>query len=300
MRSILAVHSDTHAGLKIALMNPETILFSEDEHGNFKPYHPELSLSQKFLWSWFSQNIQTLKDIADGDPIMGLHLGDECNGNKHPDLLVSDRLSDQIIIAEYNAMPLLNLPNLKHYRQVVGTGAHNFGFGSSAITLCHSLQNLYPNKDVRPLYHGLLDYCGVTVDYAHHGPGPGTRNWLLGNVARYYLRDLMQREIMHGNPPPRLVLRAHYHFHVHEPLEMSGYTSDIYVLPSYSFLNDHGIQVTQSQYEVTVGMNIFEIENGDIVRIHKEHKTLDLRTVEIIDDGGQDTSIDPGNKQLTA
>lgn len=282
VRQILAVCSDTHGGLKVALMNPETILFSEDERGNYVAYHPQLSESQKFLWGSYLQNLQDLKDIADGAPIMGLHLGDECNGNKHPDLLVSDRIADQIIIAEYNALPMLDMNNLVWYRQVVGTGAHNFGFGSSAISLCHSLQNRYSNKDIRPLYHGLLDYCGVTVDYAHHGPNPGSRNWLKGNVARFYLRDIMQRGIMSGNTPPRLVLRGHYHVPVYELLEERGYTSELYILPSYSFLNDHSVQASQSQFEVTIGMNIYEIENGNISQTHRLHKTLDLRTVEVI------------------
>ena len=281
-RRILAAHTDTHGGLKMALLNPDTILYSEDEKGNWVPYHPNLTKVQEYLWKTYNEQVQAAFDIADGAPMMVKHLGDECNGNKHADLLVSNRMSDQVIIAEYNTRPWFNYKKLTHYRQVVGTGAHNFGFGSSAMLLCTNLQGRYPGVDIAPLYHGLMDYAGVSIDYAHHGPYPGSRDWLKGNVARFYLRDLMMREAAKGRTPPMLVLRAHYHQGVHETLEQSGYTSELYVLPSYSFLNDHAMQATQSAHEITHGLVVWEIEDGKILRTHRLYKTLDTRTKEVI------------------
>jgi len=79
---------------------------------------------------------------------------------------------------------------------------------------------IFKNKDIKMCQHGLLDIDGVTIDYAHHGPFPGSRSWLKGNIARYYLRDLMMREIMNGNSPPKLVVRAHYHTPVEEYLKI--------------------------------------------------------------------------------
>lgn len=281
-RRILAVHSDTHGGLKIALMNPSTVLYGEDEEGNPIPYQPESTASQKYLWRIYQEHIKKVFEIANGDPLVVLHCGDECNGNKHPDLLVSNRIADQMIIADYNAQPWFEYQNLTAYRQVIGTGAHNFGFGSSGITLTRLLQARNPKVDIKPLYHGLLELDGITFDYAHHGPFPGSRDWLRGNVARFYLRDLMMREIEEGNRPPDVVLRAHYHSPVYEYLEHGGRISELYVLPSYSMLNDHAMQATQSQNQVTHGMLVFEIEDGEIVEKHRLYEKIDIRTKEVL------------------
>lgn len=279
-RKILAVISDTHGGLKVALMNPATVLFAEDENGNLQPYQPSLNAQQVYIWRTYTAQIQQLRDIADSSPIVAFHLGDECNGNKYPQMLVSDRISDQITIADYNARPMLELPGMTAYRQVIGTQAHNFGQGSSAHLLVQILQARYPKLDIKPEYHGLVDVGGTTHDIAHHGPYPGSRDWLKGNVARFYLRDLMIREIKHGRRPPDMVHRGHYHTPVHEVLEDTGFTSELYVYPSFSMFTDHSMQATMSQNEITHGFNVFEIEDGKITARHMLHATLDVRTVE--------------------
>lgn len=275
--------SDSHAGMKLALMNPETVLFEEDENGEIVPYTPTLTASQDYLWDkvYVPSFLRTI-DIAAGDDIVILHLGDECNGKKYPSLLVSTRESDQITIADYNMRPWFELPNVKAFRQVVGTEAHNFGEGSSALVLCQIFTARYPGVDIKPLYHGLLEVNGVTIDYAHHGPGPGNRNWLAGNVARFYLRDLMLGEIISGNKPPDLVLRGHYHTPVHEPLEIKNHKSELFVLPSFSMMGDHSIQVTQSKFEITHGFLVVEIIDGQIIKHHRLYETRDTRTKEVI------------------
>lgn len=282
-RSIAVWHSDTHAGLKVALMNPETVLFDEDEHGDAVPYHPSLTASQEYLWRLYERNIEKVKEISGKSPILVGHLGDECNGNKYPRLLVSTRLSDQIVMADWNARPWFELPNVKYYRQVVGTEAHNFGEGSSPILLVQILTSRYPGIDISNCYHGLINFKGVTMDVAHHGPGPGSRDWLKGNVARYYLRDVMLRDLKRGQVPPRLVLRGHYHTPVYEYLEDTGCISELYVLPSYSMFGDHALQVTQSKDRICHGLIVFEIEDGKILRTHRLYEELDVRTREEIE-----------------
>jgi len=281
-RHILAVISDTHGGFKAALMNPNTVLFSEDEAGNPVPFNPSLTKPQEYLWGLYSKWVEDTISIADGSEMLVLHLGDACHGVKHPAGLVSTRLSDQAVIAEYNTRPLFAYKNLKYYRQVIGTEAHNAGEGSLEIILTNLLLARYPVVDIKPLYHGLLNYRGVTADFAHHGPFPGSRNWLKGNVARFYLRDLMMRDIMNGNPPPRLVLRGHYHTPVYEFLETRGHQSELFVLPSFSMMNDHATRATQSMNELTHGFIVFEIENGEITRFHRLYESVDIRTVEEI------------------
>lgn len=285
-RTVQVVISDTHAGFKLALMNPDTTLFSEDERGNPVPWQPALTQSQEHLWALYTRNIEDALAIANGSEMMVLHLGDACNGNKYMQGLVSTRLSDQAVMADYNMRPFFQYKNLKHFRQVLGTQAHNAGEGSLELILTQLLQARYPQVDVKPLYHGQLKFNGVVTDYSHHGPHPGTRNWLTGNTARFYLRDLMQREIMSGVIPPDLVLRGHYHTPVYEYLEanMSGQrvSSELFVLPSYSMFNDHATQATQSNNELTHGMLVFEIEDGEILRTHRLYEKVDVRTVEEI------------------
>lgn len=281
-RAVQCTISDTHGGFKLALMNPATVLYSEDEAGNPEPYQPTLTKSQEYLWKKYTEGIQKAVEIADGCEMLVLHLGDACHGIKYPQGLVSTRLSDQAVIADFNARPWFGYKNLRAYRQVIGTQAHNAGEGSLELILTHLLQARYPKVDIKPLYHGLLNFRGVVTDYAHHGPHPGSRNWLAGNVARFYLRDLMQREIMNGNKPPDLVYRGHYHTAVHEILEMKGFMSELYVLPSFSMFNDHSTQATQSQNEITHGFTVTEIENGKVLRTHRIYETVDVRTVEEI------------------
>jgi hypothetical protein len=131
-------------------------------------------------------------------------------------------------------------------------------------------------------YHGLMDINGVTVDYAHHGPYPGSREWLKGNVARFYLRDLMLRDIQDGKRPPDLVLRAHYHSPAHEYLEQSNQASELYVVPSYCGLDDHSTQATQSIDRVTFGMLAIETVDGKIVGRHKFYHSIDIRKREAL------------------
>jgi hypothetical protein len=282
MRKIAVTISDTHGGNKLALMNPDTLLFQENEEGEIVPYHPALTASQQYLWKVHQECVKKAIDIADGDEILLTHLGDETQGNKYPQLLVSTRLADQITIAEYNLRPWFQIPNLKIFRQVIGTQAHNFGEGSSAINLCNTLSARYPALNIKPLYHGLIEYNGYLIDCAHHGPGPGSRNWLAGNVARFYLRDIMINELTSGRKPPDMVTRGHFHTPVHEPLEMKGHYSEIFIMPSFSMLGDHAIQVTQSTPEITHGILVTEIEDGKLLRQHRIYETRDTRSKEVL------------------
>lgn len=281
-RTVLVVVSDTHGGFKLALMNPATQLFSEDEYGNLSPWQPALTKSQEYLWKIYTEQAGKAFEIADGREMMVLHLGDACHGYKYPQGLVSTRMSDQAVIADYNARPWFEYPQLKYFRQVIGTQAHNGGEGSLELILANYLSARYPGVDIKPFYHGNMMYNGVMVDCAHHGPHPGTRNWLIGNTARFYLRDLMQREIMNGNKPPDIVLRGHYHSPVYEYLESGKRESRLYVLPSYSMYNDHATQATQSQNEITHGMIVFEMEDGRVTATHRLYNKIDIRTTETL------------------
>jgi hypothetical protein len=274
------VETDKHGGGKLSLMNPETVLFDEDKNGNPIDTHPKLTQSQQYLWQLRMTGIQKTLELADGCEIMVIDLGDETQGVKHPAALVTTRESDQLTIADYNMWPWFSCPNVKYIRQVVGTEAHNFGQGSSELALARTWKERYPGLDIKPFYHGLLTYNGIDIDCAHHGPGVGSRNWLAGNVARFYLRDLMQRDIMEGHKPPDLVFRGHYHNKCHEVLETGNYRSELYVVPSFTMLGDHANQVMQSPSTITNGFMAVAIEDGKITDTECYYETQDVRTRE--------------------
>lgn len=282
-RTILVILSDTHAGHKLALMNPETVLFDESPTGEgLIPYSPEPTASQKYLWGIYLKHIQQVKDLAGNDEILILHNGDECQGNKYPQQLVTTRIADQILIAQANFEPWFELSNVRYFRFSAGTASHTFYEQSSLLTLVNALQNKFPDRDINICYHGLLEYNGITIDYAHHGPYPGSREWLKGNVARYYLRDLMMQEIMADRKPPDIILRAHYHNPIYEYLEIKGYKSRLIITPSYAMIGDHDHQATKSIHQVTHGLTTFEIVNGKIISKHDFHEKLDIRTREVL------------------
>lgn len=287
-RTVLVVITDTHANNKRALMNPTVQLPEETEEGELTGdwYTPKPTKLQEYLWRLYVDGMKQVYRIARGDEVMVIHNGDECQGNKHPAHHVSARLADEILIAVANLEPWLQFPNVKHFRLAHGTQAHSFLMGSSTHLVRQMLADKHPDKDVRACYHGLIEYNGYMVDYAHHGPHPGSRSWLRGNIARLYLRDLMDREIKRGNRPPDLVVRGHYHTPVHETLtdEANGqeYVSDLYIVPSWCGMDDHAQQATRSHDSITFGMLVIEIVDGAKVKAHKLYDSLDLRKREVL------------------
>ena len=284
-RFIVALVSDMHSGHQLALLNPQTELYDETPMGDIVPYRPQPSASQKYLWELYTNCIQQTVDLAGGDNIYLVSLGDETQGDKHKDQLVSDRITDQFIIAADNLDPWFGLKNLKMVRLTAGTGAHSFVLGGSTVAVSSLLKNKYPKHDIKMAYHGLIEIDGFTLDYSHHGPHPGSRAWLKGNTARFYLRDLMMRAFMQGLVPPKLIARGHYHTPVMETLEVNGYESKLMILPSLTMMNEHARQATRSAHEISNGTAAVEVIRGELHKIHMFTQTLDIRTKEVIKNG---------------
>lgn len=281
MRKLKVTINDLHGGHRLGLLNPETILQYEDENGNLIPYSPSLTASQEYLWDLYLKQIEEAKSIANGCEILLLVNGDLTQGDKYIHHWVSTRLSDQILIAVFNLTPWYKLPNLKNVRISIGTGAHNFQEGSAEFLIAEILSHKYPSISTKVATHGLLTYEQVVFDYAHHGPFPGSRDWLKGNVARFYLRDLMYRERMRGSRPPDVVERAHYHTPVFELLENGNDVSTLFVVPSFCMADDHATQATRSLEKITHGMLVFECDEGKY-DFHRLYETIDTRTVEVL------------------
>jgi hypothetical protein len=259
-------------------MNPNVTLLAEDENGTPVPYHPQPTASQKYLWGIYTKAIEYIRAYAKGDPITIFHLGDPAHGDKYPVELVTTAAGDQIEIAVANWQPLLSLPNVVKVRMATSTEAHSFGEHSTDYLIYNRLKAMYPAIDFRVVHHGIMSIDGYEIDYAHHGPGPGARVWLTGNVARYYLISLMMGHILRGTRPPDLVLRGHTHSPVDEIVTRGQYRSRIVTVPALCMPGAHAIQVTQSLDCATVGMHYFSVAGGRLVDDRELYQTLDLRT----------------------
>ena len=283
-RAILVVLSDTHGGHRHGLLNPDTVLEETDEEGNIiKDYHPQVTRIQDYLWEQYIKWTAEIKSIAGTDPLYIAFNGDVTCGDKYPQLRVSDREADQFIIAEANFWPLYDL-HPRAVRIIKGTGAHVFNQGTSEILVTALLRVRYPDVDTAVKDHSLINFHGVDTDISHHGPPPGSRKWLEGNEARYYLRSAMMDEITAGKAPPKIYYRAHYHQSVEESLIIRGngnrYKSTIIITPSLAFIDNHARQTVRSPSRITHGMSVAEIVDGELLRNIPLERTIDIRSHE--------------------
>lgn len=284
--------ADSHGGNNQGLLNPDTILERDDESGEQHSYSPEPTPFQELTFSRYLQHINMVEELASGDDIILIHNGDLTQGMRFEENWVTSRLSDQVIIAYYNLRPWMRMRNLKSVRIAKGTGVHVFKEGSSEILVSKLLQAEFDDKNIACVYHGLLTLNNskkFTIDYAHHGPFPGSRDWLKGNVAQLYLKDIMKRSLKRGETPPNLVLRAHFHEYSRvQNLEQWGnndeYISTLVTLPSYCGGGDNGIRASRSRDTLQIGLCAFEIVDGKLLDVHRFFDTYDIRTKESIDE----------------
>lgn len=286
-RAVLAVCADLHGGHRHGLLNPNTVLEETDENGNIlETYHPQLTRIQEYLWEEYTKGIGKIKELAADDPLYVIINGDVTAGNKYPQLLVSNRMADQFIIAAFNCKPWYDLAPAA-VRIITGTGAHVFEQGTSEITITSLLKAIYPEISTKVLDHGLLTIAGVDIDISHHGPPAGSREWLRGNEVRYYLRSAMMQEIVAGKVPPRLYFRGHYHEDVEETLIVKAngnrYKSTLILTPSFAFIDNHARQAVKSPARISHGMYAVELVDGELLRTIPITRTLDIRTKERFD-----------------
>lgn len=279
-RIIIVAESDKHGGHSLGLINPETILVNSEK----QEYVPELTETQKNLWEIREWGRKEILHLAGKSPIILLDLGDVNQGIKYD---VHSPLAAQVKIAYMNNEPWIREKNLIAVRIDAGTESHAFGDGDAEELLAYNMKQKKPNLDVKFVSHGISEVCGLWIDHAHHGPQTGSREWLRGNVALYYLRDLMMKDILRGRVPPDLVLRGHYHSVVQVFNRINGadnkvYRSWLYVLPSLCGLNGYAIKKTGSEYEITNGILAFEVIDGKLKDSFEFTKTFDVRDRETI------------------
>jgi len=274
--------SDTHGGHKLGLMSPDVELEDVDEEGTPVPYTPKPTATQEYLWRIYQEDRESVAELAGEDEIVVLHCGDATHGDKYPEQLVSTRKADQVLIGAANLAPWAELTGVRTMRLVVGTGAHNFSEASAEVLIRNLMQARYPGLDFGVIWHGLAEVEGVSIDYAHHGPGTGIRVWTSGNQVRYYGRSLMLQEIVAGRKPPDVIVRGHYHEPIVERVPVGEYECTVIVLPAYCGLSDHGHQATRSAHEIHNGIVVLRVCGSKVLDVTRFCRSVDLRTKEVL------------------
>lgn len=278
-RWVLA-EADWHSGHKLGLCNPEAQILDPDQGRHVSPTLTEF---QRYTWDLRQSYLNSFFEMAGRSDVICFLAGDLTHGNGHMDQLMGTRQADQRSIARANVEPILGHRNVKALRALTGTAVHVFGEGSSEIELVDRLAEVYPKKDIGIAHHARTSVNGVTFDVAHHGPSGGSRAWLKGNTARYYLRDRMWRDLSLGKRPANVYLRGHFHVNVWETLRMDWHgetiTSHLVVLPSWCGLGDYARKITRSDPAITNGLYAFEVR-PDGLRVVPMVQALDLRIEE--------------------
>lgn len=239
-------------------------------------------MTQRYLWNLYMTHRDEVRELAQGRRLVLLLLGDLTQGLKHWSGVWGTTLYDHITGALFALEPYLELePAVVRVAQ--GTEAHTQE-GTSELLIAGELARRLPNADVDIAQHYKAHVNNITVDYAHHGPGAGIRAWTSGNVAGHYLKSLMLEEIVNGDEPPRIVLRAHVHRSIRrtERLETKRGTveSDIVVCPGYCGINPYVRAMVRSPLTQTHGCVAVQVGDGQKPEIHQLSTMTDIRKEE--------------------
>jgi hypothetical protein len=282
-RRVFAWLSDTHAGKKTGLLNPDTVLLRVQDDGSEEEWQPEPTMTQRWLWSVYENAVSDLADYAGDDEILIAHCGDITHGDKHAGTIPETTREDQRIIACDNFHPLLALPQLKKMRFLTGTEAHVPECAEARIAARLRDET---GLDIAVCHHARFHLGHDFVDAAHHGPYPGSRDWLRGNVAFYYLKDKVYEDRRIGKEPSAVYVRGHYHRFLDVPFcdrwQGIDRTHHLIIVPALSGQDSFIRKVGKSPPIVQAGIVALEFIGGRLTEIKPFIEETDLRTEETL------------------
>ncbi|MBW2675358.1 MAG: hypothetical protein JRD89_18435, partial [Deltaproteobacteria bacterium] len=250
-RSFMLFHTDTHGGNEFGLLNPDTIVtgFDWDMNGTMHTWEKRvrMSASQTTLWDYFTSDVKEFFRLADGCPVVGVHLGDPTQGDKYPGQMAYSDPFNQTEVAIKNWEPILAHENVKNVRLVWGTSLHEYQSSSQKI-IARDMRKAYPRLKVKTYGHGLVRYGHTWFDLAHHGPSGGIRTWTEMNVFKLYCQDILDRAVKTGAAKPHVVVRGHFHqrgmAHFSTWFNDRVHTIHGLLIPSFQVITGHAVKVT--------------------------------------------------------
>lgn len=290
-RKIIVIRGDTQSGHAGGLLNPEAVfpVIGIDAGGRrvIEDYEQaQLNPVQRQLWKWSEDDREKVKKLAGKDEIIFIEMGDMTQGARFTDDLKETSLSRQTLTSFYNSLPWLGMDTVRRMRAVKGTGVHVWGEGSTETLLTMLLQKEYPKKDVKIADHYLLNVDGFRMDIAHHGPGPGIRNWTRGNAFELYVKSILRDDLDRKRTPPDIVLRAHKHeFTYKRPvyqIDSDVWELPAFIVPPYCFIGSHAQKAMNSPSSMGVGTLALELINGSLFKWYPFTHYVDLRTEEVL------------------
>lgn len=280
-RRVFAWMTDSHAGKGTGLLNPATVLVRVCDKGEIEEWKPPFGETQRWLWPVYESAIGRLEEYAGDDEIIVAHAGDITHGDNHGSTIPDTTREDQRIIAYDNMLPLLSLKQVSKARFLTGTEVH-VPENAEARVAARLRKNL--GKDIACCHHARFNMGHDIVDAAHHGPSPGSRDWLKGNVARFYLRDRIYEDRRLGKEPAIAYMRGHYHRYVPETLHdrWAGIERDrhLIVVPALSGLDGYIRRIIKSTPIVEAGIVALEFINGYLEDVKAFVEINDMRTEE--------------------
>lgn len=210
MGVVLAVINDVHAGSTVAVCPPRVEL---DDGGAY-----EASKVQLWLWQCWHDYWHQVESICEGTgfPLYIVSNGDLFDGDHHNTSQIISRnpVDWHAVVSACMEYPLSLGPERLFF--VRGTEAHTGksgsleeGYARRLLADGHPVEG-DPDTGTASWWHLRMEIEGVRIDVAHHGR-TGMRAHTEGNAANLYAHDILLQHIKEGDPPPHLVLRAHYH-----------------------------------------------------------------------------------------
>lgn len=250
--AIIAAPTDEHCGSTVGLMPPTW----ETVEGN--PI--QQNAIQRILWQQWEECWRVVADLRRPAPgkrkktrprLIIVNCGDAVDGDHHGTAqLITQRIDEQERLAVACLRHALDLAGFAEdadeLRLLAGTPAH---VGEGACTEERIARQLLPpaRLDGSVLYQRLRRrIAGHLFEFAHHGPGPGARQWTHENPFTWKLKSEYLRRLQRNEEMPRYYVRAHRHqFVVAAPIRdpQGKLICEGFALPSFTFKNDFAQRV---------------------------------------------------------